>query len=148
MSTKSQIEKDIIDAMRSKQQSNLNALRFLKNAIQLVEKNDLSELDEDGVQKVVAKQVKDRKESIKMFEQGGRDDLVLKETEELQIIEQYLPPQMSEEDIEAIVVEAISSMGASSLQDKGKVMGYCMKQLQGNADGTIVNDIVTKLLTD
>jgi len=148
MSTKSQIEKDIIDAMRSKQQSKLNALRFLKNAIQLVEKNDLSELDEDGVQKVVAKQVKDRKESIKMFEQGGRDDLVLKETEELQIIELYLPPQMSEEDIEAIVVEAISSMGASSLQDKGKVMGYCMKQLQGNADGTIVNDIVTKLLTD
>ncbi|MFL2645010.1 MAG: GatB/YqeY domain-containing protein [Dehalococcoidia bacterium] len=148
MSTKSQIEKDIIDAMRSKQQSKLNALRFLKNAIQLVEKNDLSELDEDGVQKVVAKQVKDRKESIKMFEQGGRDDLVLKETEELQIIEQYLPPQMSEEDIEAIVAEAISSMGASSLQDKGKVMGYCMKQLQGNADGTIVNDIVTKLLTD
>ena len=134
--------------MRSKQQSKLNALRFLKNAIQLVEKNDLSELDEDGVQKVVAKQVKDRKESIKMFEQGGRDDLVLKETEELQIIEQYLPPQMSEEDIEAIVAEAISSMGASSLQDKGKVMGYCMKQLQGNADGTIVNDIVTKLLTD
>ena len=124
MSTKSQIEKDIIDAMRSKQQSKLNALRFLKNAIQLVEKNDLSELDEDGVQKVVAKQVKDRKESIKMFEQGGRDDLVLKETEELQIIEQYLPPQMSEEDIEAIVAEAISSMGASSLQDKGKVMGY------------------------
>ena len=148
MSTKSQIEKDIIDAMRSKQQSKLNALRFLKNAIQVVEKNDLSELDEDGVQKVVAKQVKDRKESIKMFEQGGRDDLVLKETEELQIIEQYLPPQMSEEDIEAIVAEAISSMGASSLQDKGKVMGYCMKQLQGNADGTIVNDIVTKLLTD
>ena len=148
MSTKSQIEKDIIDAMRSKQQSKLNALRFLKNAIQLVEKNDLSELDEDGVQKVVAKQVKDRKESIKMCEQGGRDDLVLKETEELQIIEQYLPPQMSEEDIEAIVAEAISSMGASSLQDKGKVMGYCMKQLQGNADGTIVNDIVTKLLTD
>ena len=148
MSTKSQIEKDIIDAMRSKQQSKLNALRFLKNAIQLVEKNDLSELDEDGVQKVVAKQVKDRKESIKMFEQGGRDDLVLKETEELQIIELYLPPQMSEEDIEAIVAEAISSMGASSLQDKGKVMGYCMKQLQGNADGTIVNDIVTKLLTD
>ena len=148
MSTKSQIEKDIIDAMRSKQQSKLNALRFLKNAIQLVEKNDQSELDEDGVQKVVAKQVKDRKESIKMFEQGGRDDLVLKETEELQIIEQYLPPQMSEEDIEAIVAEAISSMGASSLQDKGKVMGYCMKQLQGNADGTIVNDIVTKLLTD
>ena len=148
MSTKSQIEKDIIDAMRSKQQSKLNALRFLKNAIQLVEKNDLSELDEDGVQKVLAKQVKDRKESIKMFEQGGRDDLVLKETEELQIIEQYLPPQMSEEDIEAIVAEAISSMGASSLQDKGKVMGYCMKQLQGNADGTIVNDIVTKLLTD
>ena len=148
MSTKSQIEKDIIDAMRSKQQSKLNALRFLKNAIQLVEKNDLSELDEDGVQKVVAKQVKDRKESIKMFEQGGRDDLVLKETEELQIIEQYLPPQMSEEDVEAIVAEAISTMGASSLQDKGKVMGYCMKQLQGNADGTIVNDIVTKLLTD
>ena len=148
MSTKSQIEKDIIDAMRSKQQSKLNALRFLKNAIQLVEKNDQSELDEDGVQKVVAKQVKDRKESIKMFEQGGRDDLVLKETEDLQIIEQYLPPQMSEEDIEAIVAEAISSMGASSLQDKGKVMGYCMKQLQGNADGTIVNDIVTKLLTD
>ena len=148
MSTKSQIEKDIIDAMRSKQQSKLNALRFLKNAIQLVEKNDQSELDEDGVQKVVAKQVKDRKESIKMFEQGGRADLVLKETEELQIIEQYLPPQMSEEDIEAIVAEAISSMGASSLQDKGKVMGYCMKQLQGNADGTIVNDIVTKLLTD
>ena len=148
MSTKSQIEQDIITAMKAKEQTKLNALRFLKNAIQLVEKNDLAELDEDGVQKVVAKQVKDRKESIKMFEQGGRNDLVQKETEELNIIEQYLPPQMSYADIESIVTDAITSLGATSMQDKGKVMGYCMNQLQGNADGTVVNEIVTKLLSD
>ena len=147
MSTKVQLEQDIIDAMRAKQQTKLNALRFLKNAIQLVEKNELRELDEEDVQKVVSKQVKDRKESIKMFEQGGRADLVQKETDELEIIEKYLPPQIAESAIESIVSQAISTLAATSMQDKGKVMGYCMKQFQGNVDGTLVNDIVTKLLS-
>lgn len=147
MSTKVQLEQDIIDAMRAKQQTKLNALRFLKNAIQLVEKNELRELDEEDVQKVVSKQVKDRKESIKMFEQGGRADLVQKETDELEIIEKYLPPQIAESEIESIVSQAISTLAATSMQDKGKVMGYCMKQFQGNVDGTLVNDIVTKLLS-
>jgi uncharacterized protein len=146
MTTKSDLEKDIIESMKAKDQLRLNALRFLKNAIQLVEKNDLSELDEDGVQKVVAKQVKDRKESIRMFTEGDRPDLVKKETAELSIIEKYLPPQMTHEDLKAIVEESIATLNASSAQDKGKVIGHVMKQVQGAADGAMVSQIVNQIL--
>ena len=116
------------------------------NAIQMVEKNQLKELDEGGMSEVITKQVKDRRESIEMFRQGGRDDLVTKESAELAVLEEYMPPQMSQEELTQIIQDAISATGATSQQDRGKVMGRVMPQVKGKADGNQVNTIVNELL--
>jgi uncharacterized protein YqeY len=138
MTTRDRLESDIRDAMRNREQARLDALRFLKSAIQLTEKDQLKELDETDVLDVVAKQVKDRRESIRMFQEGGRNDLVAKESADLTILEKYLPPQ--------IVREAITEVGATSIRDKGRVMGKVMPQVRGKADGAQVNALVDELL--
>jgi uncharacterized protein YqeY len=146
MTTRDRIESDIRDAMRNRNQSRLDALRFLKNAIQLTEKDQMKELDESSVLDVVAKQVKDRRESIRMFQEGGRDDLVTKEAADLTILEEYLPPQLDQEELTRIVREAIAEVGATSVRDKGRVMGKVMPQVRGKADGAQVNVLVEELL--
>ena len=132
--------------MRNRNQSRLDALRFLKNAIQLTEKDQMKDLDETAVLDVVAKQVKDRRESIRMFQEGGRDDLVAKESAELTILEEYMPPQLDQEELTRIVREAIAEVGATTARDKGRVMGRVMPQVRGKADGSQVNILVDELL--
>lgn len=95
---------------------------------------------------VLAKQVKDRRESITMFEKGGRADLVDKESAELSVLEEYLPPQMSPQDLSEIIRCVIEEVGAKTLQDKGKVMGKLMPQVRGLADGSEVNALVENIL--
>jgi uncharacterized protein YqeY len=146
MTTRDRLESDIRDAMRSRNQGRLDALRFLKNAIQMTEKDQMTELDETGVLDVVAKQVKDRRESIRMFQEGGRDDLVAKESAELTILEAYLPPQLGQEELVQIVQAVIAEVGAASMRDKGRVMGKVMPQIRGKADGSQVNALVDELL--
>ena len=146
MTIREKLEDDIRESMRSRNQARVDALRFLKNAIQMVEKNQLKELDEAGMSEVITKQVKDRRESIEMFRQGGRDDLVTKESAELVVLEEYMPPQMSQEELTQIIQDAISATGATSQQDRGKVMGRVMPQVKGKADGNQVNTIVNELL--
>ena len=93
-SIKERLEDDIRSAMRARNRERLDTLRFLKSQIQLVEKNNLKELDDEGVTDVITKQAKDRRESIEMFGQGGRDDLVSKEQAALAILQEYMPEQM------------------------------------------------------
>ena len=143
---KDRLEEDIRNAMRARDRDRLDTLRFLKSQIQLVEKNNLTELDDSGVTDVVAKQAKDRRESIEMFGQGGRDDLVAKEEASLAILHEYLPEQMSEAEIEALAQQAIADVGATGASDRGKVMGRLMPQVRGKADGSQVNAIVGRLL--
>ena len=140
------MEDDIRSAMRSRNQERLDALRFIKSQIQLTEKNQQKDLDEPGVIEVIAKQAKERRESIQMFQEGNRTDLVAKETAALAVVEEYLPPQMTREDLVKIVEEAIQQVGATSARDKGKLMGRLMPQVRGKADGAIVNAVVTELL--
>ena len=123
MTIKERLEEDIKQAMRDKNQLRLEALRFFKNAVLILEKDKQIVLDDTGVTEVLAKQVKDRRESITMFEKGGRADLVDKESVELSVLEEYLPPQMSPQDLSEIIRRVIEEMGAKTLQDKGKVMG-------------------------
>lgn len=132
--------------MRSRNQERLDALRFIKSQIQLTEKNQQKDLDESGVIEVIAKQAKERRESIQMFQEGNRTDLVAKETVALAVVEEYLPPQMTREDLVKIVEEAIQQVGATSARDKGKLMGRLMPKVMGKADGAIVNAVVTELL--
>ena len=146
MSIKERLEEDIRHAMRARDQERLDALRFLKSRIQLVEKNNLKELDEAGVVDVVAKQVKDRRESIQMFSDGGRNDLVVQETAALAVVQEYLPEQLGVAELEALARQAIADLGATGLSDRGKVMGRIMPQVRGKADGGAVNAVVARLL--
>ena len=146
MTLQERLEADIRSAMRSRNQERLDALRFIKSQIQLTEKNQQKDLDEPGVIEVIAKQAKERRESIQMFQEGNRTDLVTKETAALAVVEEYLPPQMTREDLVKIVEEVIQQVGATSARDKGKLMGRLMPQVRGKADGAIVNAVVTELL--
>ena len=145
-STRERLEADIRDAMRSHNQHRLDALRFLKSRIQQVEVDERKTLDETGVLEVVSRQVKERRDSIRAFEEGNRDDLVAKESAELAILEEYMPPQMGREELLALIQGVIKDVGAESMRDKGKVMGRLMPQVRGKADGAEVNNLVTELL--
>ena len=146
MTLRDKLEDDIRESMRSRDQARLDALRFLKAAVQAAEKNDGKALDDQFMTDVVSKQVNDRRESIRMFQQGGRTDLATKESAELKVLEDYLPPQLSPEELEKLIRDLVSEVGATSIKDKGKLMGRLMPQVKGKADGTMVNELVTQIL--
>ncbi len=146
MTIREKIEDDIRQSMRSQNRQRLDALRFLKNAIQMVEKDQQKALDDTGVTEVIAKQVKERRESIRMFEEGSRTDLVAKESAELAVLEEYMPPQMSAEQLSTLIREVIQQVGAETPRDKGRVMGRLMPQVRGLADGAQVNALVDEIL--
>ena len=146
MTIREKIEDDIRQSMRSQNRQRLDALRFLKNAIQMVEKEQQKALDDTGVTEVIAKQVKERRESIRMFEEGSRTDLVAKESAELAVLEEYMPPQMSAEQLSTLIREVIQQVGAETPRDKGKVMGPLMPQVRGLADGAQVSALVDEIL--
>ena len=146
MTMREKLEDDIRQSMRDRNQVRLDALRFLKSAVQAAEKTGGESLDDARMVDVVAKQVNDRRESIRMFQEGNRTDLVAKESAELQVLEEYLPPQMSREDLESLIQELVSQVGATSIRDKGKLMGRLMPQVKGKADGAIVNELATQIL--
>ncbi len=124
----------------------MEALRYLKSAIQMEEKSRGKPLDQDSLLQVVVKQVNDRRESIRMFEQGNRGDLVAKESADLAVIEVYMPPQLSQDELAELVRRVIEEVGATTERDKGKVMGRLMPQVRGKADGAEVNSLVTEML--
>ena len=146
MTIREKIEDDIRQAMRDQNRQRLDALRFLKNAIQMVEKDQQKTLDDTGVTEVISKQVKERRESIRMFEEGSRTDLVAKESAELAVLEEYMPPQMSAEQLTTLIREVIQQVGAETPRDKGRVMGQLMPQVRGLADGAQVNALVDEIL--
>ena len=146
MSIRERLEADITAAMRSRNQTRLDALRFLKSAINRVEIDQRATLDDAGITDVIVRQVKDRRDSIRIFQQGNRQDLVAKESADLVVLEEYLPPQLSDAELTQLVQDVISQVGAETIRDKGKVMGRLMPQVQGKADGAQVNAIVTRFL--
>jgi uncharacterized protein YqeY len=146
MTLRDKLEDDIRESMRSRDQARLDALRFLKAAVQAAEKSDGKALDDPRMADVVSKQTNDRRESIRMFQQGGRTELAAKESAELKILEEYLPPQLSQDELEKLIRDLVSEVGATSIRDKGKLMGRLMPQVKGKADGTAVNDLVTQIL--
>jgi len=142
------IAADLTAAMKAKDAPRLSALRMLKAAVMnkgMVEKG--RDLEDAEVLQVVASLVKQRRDSIEQFAKAGRTDLVDKETAEIAILEHYLPPAVSAEEIDAAVAAAIAETGASSAKDMGKVMKAVMPKLAGkNADGKAVNDAVRRKL--
>ena len=146
MALREKLEEDIKVSMRNRDQARLDALRFLKFAVQAVEKEQKKELDDAGMIEVATKQASDRRDSIKAFEEGGRDAMAAKETGELKVLEEFLPPQMSAQEISQLIKDTAAEVGAASPQDKGKLMGKLMPQLRGKADGTVVNQMATEYL--
>ncbi|WP_425389859.1 GatB/YqeY domain-containing protein [Ekhidna sp.] len=149
MSLKSTIESEIKQAMLNKDKDRLRALRAVKSQILLAEteKGGGGELSEDAEMKLLTKAAKQRKDSIEVFEQQGRDDLAATEKSELAVIESFLPKQLSEEEVEAEVKKVIEEVGASGPQDMGKVMGAATKKLAGKADGKMISTLAKKLLS-
>jgi len=136
------------EAMKSKNQTALTALRAVKSAILLAqtESGAKAELTEEQELKILQKQVKQRKDSAAVFLEQGREDLATPELAEAEVIAQFLPEAMSEEDIAKLVEEAIAKTGAEGMKDMGKVMGMVNKEVAGRADGKTISTIVkTKL---
>lgn len=148
MSLQNQIMAAMKDAMKAKNQTALTALRAVKSAILLAqtESGATGELSEEQELKILQKQVKQRKDSAAIFIEQGREDLASPELAEADVIAQFLPEAMSEEDIEKVVVQVIESTGASGMKDMGKVMGIVSKQLAGQADGKTISTIVKSKL--
>ncbi len=147
MSLESRINDDLKTAMKAKNQAALRSIRAVKAALLLV-KTDGSgkELDEAGEIKLLQKLVKQRKDSLEIYTKQGREDLAKTEKEEIDIIQQYLPKQIGETELEAFLKQIIEQTGASGMADMGKVMGMASKQLAGKADGKTISGIVRKLL--
>lgn len=143
-----QLSDDMKEAMRAKDKVRLGAIRRARAAIKNAEIESGAELDDAAAEKVLRKMARQHEESIEQFTAGGRDELVEKEKAELAAIEGYLPEQMDEAEIEAIVSEVIAAEGASGPGDMGGVMKASMARLAGAADGGAVNAIVRRLLSD
>lgn len=147
MSLMEQIEKDVIQAMKTKDTVKVSTLRMLKSAIVnyliQVKKEKVEDAD---VQSMIAKQAKQRRESLESFEKAGRRDLVEKEKAELCILESYLPKQLSDDELQREVQKAIAATGATGLADMGKLMKVLMPAIQGKADGKRIQAAVKTFL--
>jgi len=142
-----EIQKDMYKAMKEKKKERINALRNIigKLKYRYIDKGD--KLTEQEEIKVIQSLAKQRRESIEMYEQGGRNDLVETETKELSIIEKYLPKAMSEEEVRRLVRKTVKETGAESMSDLGKVMPLVMKKGAGKVDGKIAQKILRELLS-
>lgn len=147
MSLEQKINQDLKEAMKAKDQIALRSIRAIKSAI-LLAKTDGSgtEINEEKEIQMLQKLVKQRKDSIEIFDKQGRDDLAKTEREEVAIIQKYLPEQMDAAAIEAAVKSIIAETGASSMKDMGRVMGMASKQLAGKAEGKAIADMVKQIL--
>ena len=147
MSLESDIMAKMKDAMKAKDEAALRGLRAIKAALLLLKTSGNDQITTEDELKMLQKLVKQRQDSLDIFRQQNRTDLAQKEEEEIRIIEQFLPKQMSEEEIRAAVKEIISAIGATGIQDLGKVMGVATKQLTGKADGKVISSITKEILT-
>lgn len=149
MSLETEVMSQLKEAMKSKNEGALRALRAIKAEIikAKVEPGANGELNAEGELKLLAKMVKERKESIDLYSQQNRADLATKEEEEVAVIETFLPAQLSEDEIKAAVAKIIAETGASSMKDMGKVMGMANKAMAGQADGKVISTIVKASLS-
>jgi uncharacterized protein YqeY len=141
------IQADLKESLKAKDEIRVSTIRFLMSAIHNAKIEKGEELSDEDVVGIIQKQIKQRKESIEGFKQGRRDELVEKETKEMQILQEYLPDQLSESDIEQLVDKSIKDTSSSSINDIGKVMGRLSGELKGKADMGLVSTIVRKKLS-
>ena len=146
MTLKERLTEEMKEAMKAKDKGRLSAIRMVRAAIRDKEIEKRNELDDGAVLEVIANQIKKRKDAIALAQQAGRDDLVESETAEVEVLEAYLPAQLTETQIEALAVQVIEEIGATSMRDMGKVMGQLIPQVRGQADNALVSQIVRNKL--
>jgi len=146
MTLKAQILDDIKTAMRARDQRRLTALRLISSAIKQIEVDKRIEVDDQIVLGILDKMVKQRRESLEQYESAGRDDLAAQETFELELISVYLPEALSDDEVAALIKQAVADTGASSIRDMGAVMNKLRAEVQGRADMKAVSSAVKALL--
>ena len=146
MSLKNQITEDMKSAMKAGDKDRLKVVRLIMAAIKQVEVDSRSELDDNAVLGVLEKMVKQRRDSVEQFEKGGREDLAAAERAEIEVLENYLPEQLSAAELAALVDEVIAATGAESIRDMGKVMGQIKARAAGRADMGAVSATVKERL--
>ncbi len=146
MSLKERLFEDLKTAMKEKDTIRKDTVQLVRSGILQIEKDQKIELDDEGVIEVVSKQLKSRRDSLPDFEKSGRQDLIEKLNKEIEVLLGYLPEQLSEQEIQTIVAEAVAETGASTMKDMGKVMAMVTPKVKGRADNKVVGDFVKKLL--
>ena len=146
MSLKDKLKDDLKSAMKDKDAVRKNVVQLIKAGVLQVEKDKQITLDDEGVLDVIAKQLKQRRDSLPDYEKSGREDLVAQLKREMELLMEYLPAQLTREELEAIVKEAVTETGAQSVKDMGKVMAAVMPKTKGRADGKEINAIARELL--
>ncbi|MEW4370637.1 GatB/YqeY domain-containing protein [Paenibacillus kandeliae] len=146
MSLSERLNEDMKQAMRDKDKFKLSTIRMVRSTIKNQEIDLKRDLNDDEVLDILSREIKQRKDALQEFEKAGRDDLTTNLRAEIEIVSEYLPTQLSEEEIKVIVQQTILETGASSKADMGKVMSALMPKVKGRADGKVVNQAVQQLL--
>jgi uncharacterized protein YqeY len=147
VSLKEIIDKDFIESYKAKEETKVSVLRMVKSAIKNAEISEKQELTEEGIMKVLKKELKQRLDSINEYEKANRSDLVEKEKAEAEIIKSYLPEDLSDEEYDRTIADAISEIGATEMKDMGKVIALVMQKTKGTADGSKVSAMVRSKLS-
>lgn len=142
------LEKDMIDSLKNKEKERLTVIREIKAAMKQAQIDQKKEINEELLTEVVSKAIKVRKESIKEFEKGSRQDLIDKTTFEIEVLNEYLPEQLSEEEIRKIIEETFEKINPTSQKDMGKIMGAVTPLLKGKADMGEVSSIIKEKLSN
>ncbi len=146
MSLLDSLQKDMVAAMKAKDKNRLKTVRMLKAAVQNEQISAGHDLTPDEEVGVLSRELKQRKDSVEEYRSAGRDDAVQELEGEIEVVQSYMPAQLSEDDVKAIVEETIKAVGATSKADFGKVMGAVMPKLKGKADGKLINATVKDML--
>ncbi len=147
MSLKETLMDDLKIAMKEKDVVRKNTVQMVRSAVLQFEKDNKTELSDEGVIEVIAKELKRRRDVLPEYEKSGREDLIADINREIEILLAYLPKQLTKEELEVIVSEAIAEVGATSMKDMGKIMGAVMPKTKGRADGKMINEIVKAKLS-
>jgi uncharacterized protein YqeY len=146
MSLKEKLMEDLKDSMRSKDTIKKNTITMIRAAIKQKEVDERIDVSEEAILEIISKQLKEKRMAIEEFKKGQREDLVQLTENEIDILLEYLPKQLSEEEVEAIVAETIKEINATSMKDIGLIMKTVMPKVQGRTDGNIVNKMIKKIL--
>ncbi|WP_417333466.1 GatB/YqeY domain-containing protein [Halarcobacter sp.] len=146
MSLKQKLKDDLKLAMREKNIVKRDSIRSINTMIKQIEVDERKELNDEDILKLIQKGIKQREEAIAQYKEASREDLVEKEQEQVDVFKEYMPQQLSDEDLETAMKEIIAEVGATTIKDMGKVMGTASKKLAGVADGKRINEMTKKLL--